>query len=81
VALKYNPEEATAPMVLAKGQDYLALRIRELARESGVPVLENPPLARALYKLTPVGREIPPELYVAVAEVLAFVFRLKNRAA
>ena len=81
VALKYNPEEATAPMVLAKGQDYLALRIRELARESGVPVLENPPLARALYKLTPVGREIPPELYVAVAEVLAFVFRLKNRGA
>lgn len=80
VALQYQPETMAAPVVIAKGQDYLALRIRDVAREAGVPVLENPPLARALYKLTPVGREIPPELYVAVAEVLAFVFRLRNKS-
>jgi flagellar biosynthetic protein FlhB len=81
VALQYDPETMSAPTVIAKGQDYLALRIREAAAEARVPVLENPPLARALYRLTPVGREIPAELYVAVAEILAFVFRLKNSAA
>ncbi|MBI2760253.1 MAG: flagellar biosynthesis protein FlhB [Chloroflexi bacterium] len=78
VALKYDPESMGAPRVIAKGQDYLALRLREAAKEARVPVLENKPLARALYKLVPVGKEIPAELYVAVAEVLAFVFRLKR---
>lgn len=78
VALKYDPETMAAPIVIAKGQDYLALRIRAAAAEAGVPVLENPPLARGLYKLVKVGQEIPAELYVAVAEVLAFVFRLRQ---
>jgi flagellar biosynthetic protein FlhB len=77
VALKYDPQSMAAPTVIAKGQDLLALRIREAAAEARVPVLENPPLARALYKLVPVGRMVPPELFVAVAEVLAFVFRAR----
>lgn len=78
VALKYDPETMAAPLVVAKGQDFLALRIREAAAEARVPVLENPPLARALHKLVPLGRAIPAELYLAVAEVLAFVFRLRT---
>ncbi len=78
VALRYDPTGMSAPTVIAKGQDFLALRIREAAKAARVPVLENPPLARALHKLVPVGGEIPPQLYVAVAEVLAFVFRLKR---
>jgi flagellar biosynthetic protein FlhB len=78
VALKYDQATMAAPTVIAKGQDFLALRIREAAAEARVPVMENPPLARALYKLVPVGREIPSQLYVAVAEVLAFVYRLKR---
>jgi flagellar biosynthesis protein FlhB len=77
VALKYDGDTMAAPAVVAKGQDFLALRIRDEAKEAGVPVLENPPLARALFKLVKLGHPIPPELYVAVAEVLAFVFRLR----
>jgi flagellar biosynthetic protein FlhB len=77
VALKYDPESMMAPEVVAKGQDLLALRIREAASEARVPIMENPPLARALYKLVPIGSPIPAELYVAVAEVLAFIFRLR----
>ena len=77
VALRYDPTTMSAPVVIAKGQDHLALRIRATASEAGAPVLENPPLARALYKLVPVGKAVPPELYVAVAEVLAFIFRLR----
>lgn len=78
VALKYDPATMAAPVVLAKGQDYLALKIRQLAVDAHVPVVENKPLAKALYQMVPVGKEIPPELYVAVAEVLAFVFRLRR---
>ena len=63
-------------MVVAKGKNYLALRIREIARESGVPLVENPLLAQALYKSVDVGREIPPHLYRAVAEVLAYIYKL-----
>jgi flagellar biosynthetic protein FlhB len=63
--------------VLAKGQDLIAQRIREVAAEHGVPVLENPPLARAIYRAVPVNHEITPDLYEAVAEVLAFVYRLR----
>jgi flagellar biosynthesis protein FlhB len=77
VALRYDPETMAAPVVIAKGQDYLAQRIRETAKEARVPILSNPPLARALHKLVPVGKEVPPQLYVAVAEILAFVFRLR----
>ncbi len=69
----------SAPRLVAKGADRVALRIRELARESGVTVLEAPPLARAVYHTTKLNHEIPAGLYVAVAQVLAYVFQLKRR--
>jgi flagellar biosynthetic protein FlhB len=78
VALRYDPGRMVAPRVLARGADLLALRIRELAVAHGVPVLAAPPLARALYHSTRVGREIPTGLYVAVAQVLAYVFALRR---
>lgn len=78
VALKYDRETMSAPTVVAKGKDFLAQRIKELARESGVPVLERKVLARALYSSTEVGTSIPRDLFKAVAEVLAYVYRLKN---
>jgi len=77
VALQYDQLTMAAPIVVAKGKDLLAQRIREDAKAAGIPVLENPPLARALFKLTPVGGQIPADLYLAVAEILAFVFRLR----
>ncbi len=77
VALQYDQLTMAAPTVVAKGQDLVALRLREVAKEAGIPVMENPPLARALYKLVPVGGQIPADLYLAVAEILAFVFRLR----
>lgn len=76
VALRYDRNSMAAPRVVAKGRNYLAQRIRQKALEHHVPVVENPPLARALYRQVEVGREIPVELYRAVAEVLAYVFRL-----
>jgi len=78
VALKYDRDSMAAPIVVAKGQGHVALRIRQLAREAGVPVLERKPLARALFASTEVGATIPHELFRAVAEVLAYVFRLRN---
>lgn len=81
VALKYDPKNMAAPTVVAKGADFMAFRIRELARAADVPIIEKPPLARALYADVPVGRTISPEFYQAVAEILAYVYRLKNRAA
>jgi flagellar biosynthetic protein FlhB len=80
VALKYERQAMAAPTVVAKGADSLALRIRELARASQVPLVENPPLARTLHKLVEVDQQVPPQLYLAVAEVLAFVYRLKRGA-
>jgi flagellar biosynthetic protein FlhB len=80
VALAYQRGGTAAPRVVAKGMDSLALRIRELAREHAVPVVENPPLARALHALD-LDREIPQELYQTVAEVIAYVWRLRKRAA
>ncbi len=77
VAIKYDPASDRAPRVLAKGQDYLAQRIREVAIEHRVPVMQNPPLTRAIFRAVPVNQEIPPDLYEAVAEVLAFVYRLR----
>ncbi len=77
VALKYKDGEA-APRVVAKGQDHLAQTIKRIARENRVPVIENKPLARALHKLVKVGAFIPDDLYQAVAEVLAYVYRLKR---
>lgn len=79
VAIKYDPEVADAPIVLAKGEDYLAARIREIARENKIEIVENKPLARMLYANVDVGQTVPPELYQAVAEVLAFVYHLQGR--
>lgn len=79
VALQYDRANMGAPKVVAKGAALVAQRIKELARDHGVPVMENPPLARTLYRLVEIDAEVPPELYVAVAEVLAFVYGLKNR--
>lgn len=76
VALRYKPEQDNAPIVLAKGQDELALRIVKTAEEHKVAVIENVPLARSLYAATELNQEIPPELYGAVAEVLVYIFRL-----
>ena len=76
VALRYKPEEDNAPVVLAKGMDELALRIVRIAEESQVSVVENVPLARALYANVDLGREIPPELYGPVAEILVYVLKL-----
>ncbi len=78
VALRYDMKEMAAPRVVAKGKNYLALRIRETALRHQVAVIENPPLAQALYKQVEVGQEIPAQLYRAVAEVLAYVLRLMN---
>jgi len=79
VALKYEPEKNSAPMVIAKGQDYLALRIKEIAKDNSVEIVENKPLARTLYSTVEVGDAVPQELYQAVAEVLAFVYSLKDK--
>lgn len=79
VALKYDEKTMKAPKVLAKGLDHLAKRIRDLAVKSGVEVVEDPPLAQALYRACDVGEQVPPELYQAVAEILAYVYRKKGR--
>lgn len=77
VALRYNAQEAPAPVVLAKGADHLAEKIKAVAREHNVPIRENVPLARALYKAVEVGDMVPEELYKAVATVLASIWKLK----
>jgi flagellar biosynthetic protein FlhB len=79
VALRYQPQEMDAPEVVAKGQRLVAQRIKEVARENGVPVVENPELARALFHQVEVGQRIPADLYQAVAEIIAFVYRLAGR--
>ena len=80
VAIRYDRGQTGAPVVVAKGKNYLAARIRLRAVESQVPIIENPPLAQALYKTVEVGQEIPAQLYHAVAEVLAYIFRLMERS-
>lgn len=79
VAVKYDPEKYDAPYVLAKGEDYLAQKIKDVAREHEIEIVENKPLARMLYANVEIGGLIPPELYQAVAEVLAFVYHLKGK--
>ena len=79
VAVKYDPQVADAPLVVAKGEDYLAQRIKEIAKENHVEIVENKPLARMLYANVDVGQAVPPELYQAVAEVLAFVYHLQGK--
>jgi flagellar biosynthetic protein FlhB len=81
VALKYEALRMSAPNCVAKGQELLAQRIREIAEEHDVPVVENKPLARELYRRVDIGDEVPDELFTAVAEVLAFVYKLREKAA
>jgi len=78
VALRYRPDEMAAPRVIAKGAGFIAQRIREIARENSIPLMENKPLARLLFHQVEVEREIPESLYRVVAEVLAYVFRLRQ---
>ncbi len=78
VAIRYEINSMGVPVVVAKGKNYLAQRIRQRATEHQIPLVENPPLAQALYKFAEVGQEIPAQLYRAVAEVLAYIFRLMN---
>jgi len=79
VALQYIPEKMAAPIVVAKGAGLVAQRIRRLAEQHGVPVIEKKPLAQALYRTVEVNQPIPQELYAAVAEVLAYVYHLKGK--
>ncbi|MCC6228138.1 MAG: flagellar biosynthesis protein FlhB [Phycisphaerales bacterium] len=79
VAIKYDADAMNAPKVVAKGVDFMAMRIRQIASIEGVPMVERPPLARALYYGVDVGREIPQEHFQAVAEILAYVYRLNER--
>lgn len=80
VAIRYDRSKANAPIVVAKGAGLVAQKIREIAKANNVPVLENKPLARTLFKLVSIGSEIPADLYKAVAEILAYVYRLKNKS-
>ncbi|HEY9688036.1 MAG TPA: flagellar biosynthesis protein FlhB [Coleofasciculaceae cyanobacterium] len=80
VALKYNSDVMEAPRVVAKGAELFAERIKEIANEHGVPVVENPVVARALFRLVEIDQEIPPDLYQAVAEILMFAWRAKGKA-
>ena len=79
VALKYDPDEMDAPVLVAKGVDEVALRIREIAKENDVIIVENPPLARALYKNVELDQMVPAQHYNAVAEIISYVFRLKGK--
>jgi len=79
VAIRYHVESMSTPVVVAKGKNYLALRIRQVAIENMVPIVENPPLAQALYKSVEVGQEIPVNFYRAIAEILAYIYKLRGR--
>lgn len=79
VAIRYDANEGSAPKVLAKGADFVAQKIKEIARENNVEIVENKPLARMLYANVDVGQEVPPELYQSVAEVLALVYKMQGR--
>jgi flagellar biosynthetic protein FlhB len=78
VAIRYHVESMATPVVVAKGKNYLALRIRQIAIENLVPIVENPPLAQALYKSVEVGQEIPSNFYRAIAEILAYIYKLRG---
>jgi flagellar biosynthetic protein FlhB len=79
IAIQYDATKMRAPKVVAKGADHLALRIRLIAMQHGIPIIERKPLARALYQQVQVNQEVPPEFYKAVAEILAYVYRLSGR--
>jgi flagellar biosynthetic protein FlhB len=78
VALEYRPQQMAAPVVVAKGLHLLARQIKREANWHGIPLIENPPLAQALYRSVEVGQAIPAKLYAAVAEILAFIYRLQG---
>mgnify|MGYP003385761783 CR=1 FL=1 len=78
VALKYDPAKMSAPVLLAKGQDLIALKMREVADKHTIPIVTNPPLARALFATVEIDQEVPPEHYRAVAEVISYIYRLKK---
>ena len=77
-AIKYDAEKMESPMLVAKGTELFAQKIKEIARAHSIPVIENPPVARALFRFVEVNRQIPPDLYKAIAEILIFVYRLKK---
>ena len=79
IALKYDPETMIAPEIVAKGSDHIAMKIREIAKDNKIPIVENVPLARGLYKTVKIGQGIPRTFYKAIAEVLAFVYKLKRK--
>ena len=79
IALKYDPDSMGAPRVVAKGAGFLAARIRQIAIQNGVPIMERKPLAQALYKTVEVGSEVPPEFYQTIAEILAYVYELSGQ--
>lgn len=79
VALKYDREKMAAPIVVAKGQDFLAQKIKQIAKEHGVPIVERPSLTRALYSAVEIGNPVPSHLFVAIAEILAMIFRLREK--
>lgn len=79
IAIKYDPHQGQAPKVLAKGQDLIAQQIKKIAKENDVPIVENKPLARTLYDMVEIGDIIPPDLYQAVAEVLAYVYQMNKK--
>jgi flagellar biosynthetic protein FlhB len=79
VALKYDNEKSSAPIVIAKGINFLALKIKEIAKDSKIPIIEDPALARALYDQVEVDREIPEVFYKAIAEIFTFIYKLNNK--
>ena len=79
VALKYRPDEMAAPKLVAKGADLIAQKIREVAEEHGIAIVENPPLARALYASVDLDAEVPAEHYQAVAQVISYVWSIEGR--
>ena len=81
IALKYDAQQMAAPLVVARGAGVIANRIKEIAAENNIPLVEDKPLARALYKTTSVGNSVPENLFQAVAEILAYVYDLKNKRA
>ena len=80
-AIKYDAQKMESPMLVAKGTELFAQKIKEIAREHNIPVIENPPVARALFRLVEINRQIPPDLYKAIAEILIFVYKLKKTTA
>ena len=79
VALKYDQDIAPAPFLIENGEDYLALKIKEVAKEYNIEIVENKPLARMLYANVNIDDQVPPELYSAVADVLAYVYHIQGR--